>query len=200
MNERARIECQIDFLLAADRLKSITRQNRLHDGSRAENAAEHSWHLTLMALTFAQHASPGTDLCRVIELLVIHDLVEIRAGDHHRALKSADELVTIEAEEALAADHLFRALPEDQWRRFHALWQEFLAASTPEARFAHALDALHPLLMTWGPKGLGSAHHALTAEQVIQHKRPALSPFPGLWMLARETVERAVERGVLSAG
>jgi len=190
-----RIKRQIAFVLAADRLKGILRQNRIYVGSRAENAAEHSWHLILTALTLAEHALPGTDISRAIELLVLHDLVEILAGDHHRALKTAGVLTSIAAREAVASEQLFRELPDDQRQRFLSLWQEFAAASTPEARFAHALDSLHPLLMTWGPLGQGSVHHSLNARKVIEYKRLAL---PALRTLARDTVAQAVERGVLN--
>lgn len=143
----ARTDKQLEFLFISDRLKSVTRQNRLHDGSRDENVAEHSWHLTLMVLLFAEHAPSGTDLAHVTELLIVHDLVEIYAGDTMSF--AAEDSAAIALREASAAERLFGLLPEDQGLNFMKLWREFEARETAEARFAKALDALHPPLMTY---------------------------------------------------
>lgn len=188
-----RIGRQLDFLLAADRLKQVTRHNRLLDGSRNENSAEHSWHLALMALTLAEHAKPGTDVAHVVEMLVVHDLVEIDAGDHWIL---GDEDPEIARREAQAAERLYAMLPDDQRARFHDLWLEFEERRTEEARFARALDSLHPLTLVWGPGGSG-LHRPLTASFMLEHKRPALEPYPGLWELARTLLAEAVARGTL---
>lgn len=189
-----RIGRQLDFLLAADRLKQVTRNNRLLDGSRNENSAEHSWHLALMALTLAEHAKPGTDVARVVEMLIVHDLVEIEAGDHWIL---GDEDPEIARREAQAAERLYAMLPDDQRARFHDLWREFEARRTEEARFARALDSLHPLTLVWGPGGSGYVHRPLTASIMLEHKRPALEAYPGLWELARTLLAEAVARGTL---
>ncbi|KAA9009302.1 HD domain-containing protein [Histidinibacterium aquaticum] len=138
-----RLADQIRFLTAADRLKGVTRANVLMDGSRHENTAEHSWHLALWAMVFADLA-PGTDPDRTVALCLVHDLVEIYAGDHPAHLEH--DPLEVSARESEAADRLFPLLPEDQARRFRELWEEFETASTPEARAARRLDTAQPVL------------------------------------------------------
>lgn len=189
---------QTGFILTADRLKGVTRTTLLHDGSRPENSAEHSWHLALMALTLAEYAPAGTDLNRVIHLLLVHDLVEIYAGDTHFD-QSAERAEAQRAKEMDAAHRLFSLLPADQEAQFHDLWREFEERQTPEARFAKALDALQPMLLTWGPDGQGSAAHPeLTRQRVLRLKHGALSAFPELWAYAQEWLTNAVGRGILA--
>lgn len=191
---------QVAFLLTCDRLKAVTRTTFLHDGTRAENSAEHSWHLALMATTLAEHAPPGTDVNHVIRLLLVHDLVEIHAGDLHFAAPPAEHAAQAQAKED-AAHTLFTLLPEPQRADFHALHAEFVARATPEARFARALDVLQPLLLTWGEGGVGCAERepGLTATRVLALKEHALRDFPALWRLAREVVAAAVTAGTLPA-
>jgi putative hydrolase of HD superfamily len=191
-----RLTQQLSFLLAADGLKGIERNNRLLDGSRQENSAEHSWHLTLMAMTLAEHAPPGTDMAHVLQLLVTHDLVEIHAGDHWVVEENA---AAVAAAEAAAAERLFALLPVDQCDRLAALWGEFEARETPEARFARALDALHPMLLIWSAEGQGrgALHGTMTASMLRARKRPALEHYPALWSVAESLLDRAVERGLL---
>lgn len=195
---------QLDFLLACDRLKSVQRTTLLHDGSRPENSAEHSWHLALMALTLGEYAPPGTDIQRVTRLLLIHDLVEIGAGDLHFDA-SADAKAAQQRAEAGAAAQLFGLLPSAQAAEFLALWQEFEARATPEARFARALDALQPMLLTWGglqnQSGLGcrESHPELTHSRLLTLKRKYLQEFPALWDAAQQLLQQAEARGVLGA-
>ncbi len=189
-----RLDRHLAFLLTADRLKQVVRNNRLHDGSRNENSAEHSWHLTLMALTLAEHAPPGTDTGRVIEMLIVHDVVEIEAGDHWVLDGNAE---AVAAKEAAAAERLFGLLPSDQRDRFHALWTEYEARETEEARFARALDSLHPMLLVWGPGGSDEVHAPVTAGFMREYKRAALEPYPELWALAGRLLDDAVQRGAL---
>jgi len=191
----ARLDRHLDFLLTADRLKRVERNTRLHDGSRFENSAEHSWHLTLMALTLAEHAPPGTDIGRVVEMLIVHDVVEIDAGDHWVVEDNAKAVAT---KEAAAADRLFALLPDDQCRRFHALWTEYEERETPEARFARALDSPHPMLLVWGPGASDEVHAPVTADFMREYKRAALEPYPALWALAQRLLDDAVARGVLA--
>lgn len=185
---------QLAFLLAADRLKQVLRQNRLLDGSRRENSAEHSWHLTLMALTLAEHAPEGTDMARVIEMLIVHDLVEIEAGDHWVLDENS---AAVAAKEAVAAERLFALLPAEQNALFLGLWTEYEDRRTPEARFARALDSLHPMILVWGPGGSGQAHTPLTASFMRDYKRSALEPYPEIWALANALLDDAVRRGLL---
>ena len=135
-----RLARQIAFLVEADKLKSILRRTPLVDGSRLENSAEHSWHLVLTAVLMREHVPFAFDLPHVLEMLTIHDLVEIDAGDTF-AYDVAGQ-VTKAAREEAAADRLFGLLPAGQSERMHALWDEFEAAATPEARVAHAMDRL----------------------------------------------------------
>lgn len=137
-----RLDAQMAFLTEACRLKSITRGTTLCDGSRYENSGEHSWHIALYAMTLADHAPPGTDINRVIQMLLLHDLVEIDAGDAP-LFGDHDPAAMALAEDAAAA-RIFCLLPPDQAARFRALWDEFEAAETPDARFAKSLDRFQP--------------------------------------------------------
>lgn len=134
----SRLDAQMAFLHEADKLKSITRATLITDGARAETSAEHSWHVALMALTLAEHAPAGVNATRVIQMLLLHDLVEIDAGDAP-IFGSYDAQALAQAEQA-AADRLFGLLPQDQAKTFRALWDEFEANTTPDARFAKSLD------------------------------------------------------------
>ncbi|CUH76777.1 HD domain-containing protein [Tropicibacter naphthalenivorans] len=138
----SRLDRQMDFLMEIDRLKSVHRATKLADGTRRENSAEHSWHVALFALTLAEHAPQGIDRARVIEMLLLHDLVEIDAGDAP-VYGNHDASAVAEAERK-AADRIFGLLPEDQGAHFRAIWEEFEAMQTPEARFAKSLDRFAP--------------------------------------------------------
>src|SRR5215470_332517 len=152
------LDSQVGFLLEADRLKTVLRQTPLTDRSRRENSAEHSWHLALMALVLAEHAPPGTDLGRVMAMVVLRDLVEIDAGD----------LFVYEARaERAAADRLFALLPPAQASSLRALWDEFEQRATGEAKFARALDRLEPMLINMVTEGGSWAAHGVTADQVL---------------------------------
>jgi putative hydrolase of HD superfamily len=143
-----RLEAQFAFLNEADRLKSVMRATTLVDGSRAENSGEHSWHLALYALVLADQAGPGVDINRVIRMLLIHDLVEIDVGDVpiHSANGQAHASVETLAAESRAADRIFGLLPSDLAADLRALWEEFEAAETPDARFAKSLDRVQPVM------------------------------------------------------
>ncbi|MBL9052289.1 MAG: HD domain-containing protein [Tabrizicola sp.] len=143
-----RLEQQFAFLNEADRLKSVLRATTLVGGSRPENSGEHSWHLALYALVLADQAGPGVDINRVIRMLLIHDLVEIDVGDVpiHSANGQAHGSAETQAAEAKAADRIFGLLPPDLGRDLRALWEEFEAAETPDARFAKSLDRVQPVM------------------------------------------------------
>lgn len=195
------LEAQIAFLLACDQLKVVQRTTFLHDGSRAENSAEHSWHLSLMALTLGGHSPTGTDLNQVVKLLLVHDLIEIGAGDLH--FDSRPEAHAAQkARETAAAEALFGLLPSGQAAEFHALWHEFEEQATVEARFARALDALQPMLLTWGRGGLGCSdrYPELTRERLLKLKEPRLKEFPPLWQAAQDILKNAVQCGTLAEG
>ena len=139
--QSARLDAQMAFLMEADRLKSVTRATRIHDG-RFENSAEHSWHLALFAMVLGEHAPESISVERVIRMLLIHDLVEIDAGDAP-FFGEVDEAAK-EAEESAAAARLFGMLPQAQAEELLALWHEFEANETPDARFAKSLDRFQP--------------------------------------------------------
>lgn len=138
----ARIDAQMAFLTEADKLKSILRGTTLGDGSRAENSGEHSWHIALYAMILAEHSDPSVDISRVIKMLLIHDLVEIDAGDN--PIFGDYDVAKAEADEQRAADRIFGLLPADQNAEFRALWAEFEAAESADAKFAKSLDRFQP--------------------------------------------------------
>ena len=193
-----RLARQLEFLRDADRLKSVERRTRLIDRSRHENSAEHSWHLALMALTLGEYAEPGTDLARVVELLVVHDLVEIDAGDTFAYDVAA--YVGKDERERLAAERLFGQLPPDVGTRLRLAWDEFEAGATREARFANALDRLQGLLLN-DARGDGGTwtEHRVSRAAVLRRMEPIRDAAPALWAFAVRAVERAGEGGQLGS-
>jgi putative hydrolase of HD superfamily len=165
---------------------------------RRENSAEHSWHLAVMALTLAEHAPPGTDIGRVTAMVLVHDLVEIDAGDLFVYADAARQARQEEAERA-AADRIFALLPEDQAGRLRGLWDEFEERRTPEARFARALDRLQPMLENLKAGGGTWQEHGITAEQVLTKVVPLIEDgSPTLGKYASDLVGRAVRDGLLA--
>jgi putative hydrolase of HD superfamily len=190
------LENQISFLLECDRLKTVLRQSTISDGSRRENSAEHSWHLAILALVLAGHAPPGTDLSRVLAMVLIHDLVEIDAGDLFVYADAAAQ-ERQEAAERAAADRIFPLLPTPQGQQLRALWDEFEERATPEARFARALDRLQPMLLNTVTQGGTWAAHGITADQVLQRVKLIEDGSPSLGAFARQLVLDSVDRGLL---
>jgi len=191
------LDRQLGFLLEADRLKTVLRQSTLTDRSRRENSAEHSWHLALMALVLAGHAPPGTDMNRVMAMVVLHDLVEIDAGDLSVYAGEADQARQRQAERE-AADRLFPLLPPAQASALRALWDEFEERATTEAKFARALDRLQPMLInmvtgggTWRSAGV-TATEALARVALVEDGSPSLGAY------ARAMIGTAVDRGILA--
>lgn len=187
---------QMRFLLECDRLKSVLRQSTITDLSRRENSAEHSWHLAMLALVLAEHAPPGTDLARVTAMVLIHDLVEIDAGDLFVYADAAAH-DRQEAAERAAADRIFPLLPSPQGKRLRALWDEFEERKTPEARFARALDRLQPMLLNTVTNGGTWAAHGITADQVLARVKLIEDGSPSLGAYARQLVLDSVDRGLL---
>lgn len=174
-----RLQQQLAFLREIDRLKSIVRQSPLIDGSRRENAAEHAWHLAMYAMLLADYAPTGMNSLRVLQMLLIHDIVEIDAGDH--PLHGQADLAAQQEKEAAAAQRLFGMLPPDQGQALAALWQAFEHGESEEARFAKALDRLQPLLVnlytgggTWTENGVSYQQVLARYGPVIQRGAPAL--------------------------
>mgnify|MGYP001025653967 CR=1 FL=1 len=169
----ARLDAQMAFLTEADRLKTIIRATTLCDASRFENSAEHSWHLTLYALVLGDHAPDDVSVDRVVKMLILHDLVEIDAGDvpiHGEGIDHA----AIEAKEQRAADRIFGLLPADQGAELRAIWQEFEDAKTPDALFAKALDRFQPPNQNLASNGAGWQEHAVTLDKIKARVAPPI--------------------------
>lgn len=164
----ARLDHQFAFLLEADRLKAVLRASSLCDGSRRENSGEHSWHLALYALVLADQAEPGVDINRVLRMLILHDLVEIDVGDVpiHSQNGTAHGSAAVVAAEARAADRIFGLLPDDMRGPFRALWEEFEAAESPDARFAKSLDRVQPVMQNIACGGGTWAEYDVTYAQL----------------------------------
>ena len=191
------LDRQVGFVLEADRLKTVLRQSTLTDRSRRENSAEHSWHLALMALVLAEHAPPGTDLGKVMAMLVLHDLVEIDAGDLFQYAAQPQQARQAAAERA-AADRLFPILPPPQAASLRALWDEFEERATAEAKFARALDRLQPMLINMVTEGGTWAAHDVTADQVLARVALIEDGSPSLGAYARDMIDSALDRGILA--
>ena len=183
-----RLAAQFAFLNEADRLKSVLRATTLVDGSRRENSAEHSWHLVLYAMVLADQAAPGVDPVRVLRMLILHDLVEIDVGDVpiHAAGGLVHGSAQTQAAEAAAAHRIFGLLPADIGSEFHALWQEFEAAETPDAIFAKSLDRVQPVMANLSSGGGTWTEYAVTSDQLdarvgVKIARGA----PALWTWVR---------------
>ena len=182
-----RLDRQIGFLLEADRLKTVLRAQPIADGSRRENSGEHSWHLALFALVLADQAEPGVDIDRVIRMLLLHDLVEIDAGDH--PIHGSHDRAAQEAAEHAAADRIFALLPDDQAGPFRALWDEFEAGETPDARFARALDRVQPPLLNAASGGAAWRAHGVTLDNIDTRVAPAARRgAPALWAYVRNRI------------
>lgn len=187
---------RLDFFVATDALKAEQRSNWIRCEPRFETVAEHVWHATLLAMLFADAAPDGTDHNKVRDLLTVHDLVEVYAGDVPVWDQSGQD--GIEHREWDAGEKLTALLPEDVRARIDPLWQEFQRQETLEARFARAIDALHPMIVSWYPPAIGHKGAAqLTAERIIDRKRPDIAAFPQLWELAQWLVLQAIDQGFL---
>ena len=192
-----RLARQLAFILEIDRLKSVLRRTLLADGSRQENSAEHSWHIAIAAVLLSEHAAADIELGRVVRMLLVHDVVEIDAGDTY-AYDAAGHDDKAEREHA-CAERLFALLPADQEREMWDLWQEFEAAESPEARFANAVDRLMPMLHNYVTRGVAWQDHGVSSGQVVERNRVAIDGgAPELWAYAERMVAVAVERGYLA--
>jgi putative hydrolase of HD superfamily len=184
---------RLNFIIEADRLKQVIRRTRLMDGSRHENSAEHSWHLALMALTLAEYAPMPCDLNHVVQILLVHDLVEIDAGDTFAFDLQAN--LTKDAREQAAAARLFGLLPDQEGMALQALWDEFEAATSNEARFAVAMDRLEPLLCNMRNGGGTWREHHVSHAAVLQRMTPIRDGAPELWPYVLSVIAEAREQG-----
>ncbi|MYT29625.1 MULTISPECIES: HD domain-containing protein [unclassified Streptomyces] len=188
-----RLRRQIEFIIEVDRLKDVFRQSPLLAANRKENDAEHSWHLALMTLVLAEYADEPIDTSKVLALVVLHDLVEIYAGDTflYDSAAAADQ----EEREQAAADQLFALLPPDQQAHFRSLWDEFEGRRTPEARFAKAMDRLQPLLLNYGNRGGTWRTPGVTERDVLTRKSVIKDASADLWRYAQDLIHTGADNG-----
>jgi putative hydrolase of HD superfamily len=191
----SRFEKQLEFVRAVDKLKLIGRQTLLMDGSRYENDAEHSWHLSLMALILSEYANEAIDILKVLTMVVVHDLVEIHAGDTfcYDVEKNRDKA----EREKVAAEKVFGLLPDDQGESLKRVWQEFEARESPESRFAAALDRLQPLMHNYATDGAAWKKHGVKRSMVEERNAHIRDGSEKLWEEFRNIVESATEKGFL---
>ncbi|NMA62280.1 MAG: HD domain-containing protein [Firmicutes bacterium] len=190
-----RLTQQISFILEIDQLKQIYRQNLILDGSRRENDAEHSWHLAMMAVVLQEYASEPVDLSRVLQMVLLHDIVEIDAGDTfcYDVQAGLDK----HEREQKAAKRIFGLLPSDQGEELKNLWLEFEAGESPEARFAAVLDRLQPFLNNYHTEGGTWRIHGVGSEQVQKRMEPIGINAPALGAYVEKLLEEAIAQGIL---
>jgi hypothetical protein len=188
-----RMRKQIAFALLMDKQKNIFRQNHLADNSRRENDAEHAWHMAVMAYLFREYANEDIDISKVILMCLIHDVVEIEAGDTYaydeEAKKSQRE------REEIAKKHIFGILPSDQGREFEALFDEFEAQETAEARFAKAMDNLQPVLLHEANGGEDWKEHGVTKEQIMRRQEKTRHGSEELFEVIKDIIDKHIAEG-----
>ena len=190
-----RLSRQLLFLIEADRLKTVIRGSRIADASRRENTAEHSWHLALFAMVLSEYAVGEIDVWRVVQMLILHDLVEIESGDTP-LFDDEGALDQIERE-SLAADRLFGLLPAEQGAALRATWEEFERAGSPDARFAKALDRLQPILLNHIVGGGTWTDYGVSEDRERALTRRIADGAPKLWAAAEAVFADAVRNGWL---
>lgn len=193
--DKKRFDQQIRFILEIDKLKSIIRQSYLLAGTRQENSAEHSWHVALMAMLLAEYADQSVDLLRILKMLLIHDIIEIDAGDTY-CYDEAEALNQF-SRENVAAERLFGLLPQDQEVELRELWGEFEARSTPEAKFAATIDRLMPLFHNYHSEGRSWREHGIKKDQVSARNEAMKDGSLALWEFAMSLIDDAVDRQYL---
>lgn len=192
-----RLRRQMEFIVEVDKLKEVFRQTVVTQSRRGENSAEHSWHFALMVVVLAEHSNhQPLDVLRVLKMVLIHDLVEIDAGDTfaYDTKNMADQ----HEREAVAATRIFGLLPPDQAAEFRALWDEFEARRTPEAKFAAACDRIHPMLLNCRTEGHAWRKHGVTQDRVLARNAHAAEGSRALWEYALRMVDEAVAAGHLA--
>ncbi|MCB0081064.1 MAG: HD domain-containing protein [Caldilineaceae bacterium] len=192
----SRLEQQITFFLELDKLKQVLRRTRPGGSTRYEDSAQHSWHLAMMALILTEHADAPVDANRVLQMVLIHDVVEIDAGDTF--LYDVEARRSKQEDERAAAERIFGLLPVDQAMHFRELWEEYEARQTPEAQFAYALDRLMPLLQNYHNQGSTWQENGVHKGQVWQLNQPIGEASARLWETAQRVITDAVAQGYLA--
>jgi len=191
---RKRLEQQLTFLKEIDKIKNIFRRTRLLDDSRYENDAEHSWHIAVMAIILAEHANTEhIDIPRVLKMVLIHDIVEIDAGDtiiYDSTLREKNKQI-----ESQAAKRIFGMLPEDQQNEFRTLWDEFEARQTPEAKFARALDRFEPIIQNVSTRGHAWQNHGISRKQAEAANKHIADGSREIWEYVKELFAESEKKG-----
>lgn len=195
--ERERLEQQIRFIIEVDKVKNIFRQTYLADANRKENDAEHSWHLALSAVLLKEHMKGDVDLLKVIIMVLIHDLVEIDAGDTYAY--DPEGAKTKRARELKSADRIFGILPEDQGSYFRKLWDEFEEYESADAKFAHLLDNFQPFLLNDASNGLSWTEHGVHRSQVCKRNEKVPETSEIVWNKMLEVMDKHIAEGHLKA-
>lgn len=188
-----RLEKQISFIVEIDKVKNIFRQTLLADGNRKENDAEHSWHIALMAILLKEYAEEEVDVLKVMTMVLLHDLVEIDAGDTYAYDTVA--AVSKREREVKAADRIFGMLPEDQGSYFRALWDEFEAYETADAKYAHLLDNFQPLLLNDVSGGISWREHDVKKSQIYKRNERIEETSETIWKKMQELIDKNIELG-----
>lgn len=186
---------QIDFAMTVDEMKNILRRNLLIDGSRRENDAEHSWHLAMMAMLLEEYSAEAVDLERVLKIALIHDLVEVYAGDTFAYDAQGNENKC--EREIAAAEKLFGSLSSEQGKDLRALWDEFEEMQTPEARYANAIDRIQPLILNYRTDGHTWKQGNVSAAQIYKRMDIIRIAAPALWPIVEGIINTSIAAGIL---
>lgn len=188
-----RLEQQIAFILEIDKVKQIMRQTPLTDGNRKENDAEHSWHIALMALLLKEYAEDEVDVAKVMTMVLVHDLVEIDAGDTYAYDEAAAE--SKKEREQKAADRIFGILPADQGNYLRSLWDEFEAYETADAKYAHLLDNFQPMLLNDASGGISWKEHDVKKSQIYKRNAHIEETSKTIWEHMKQMVDKNIQKG-----
>ncbi|MBQ8804268.1 MAG: HD domain-containing protein [Tyzzerella sp.] len=190
-----RLEEQIAFIVEIDKVKNVFRQSYLADGKRRENDAEHSWHIALMAVLLQEYVGEPVDVAKVMTMVLIHDLVEIDAGDTYAY--DLDGIATKRERELAAAERIFGMLPEDQGANFRALWEEFEEYETADAKFAHLLDNFQPLLLNIASGGISWKEHEVRKAQIYKRNEKIEETSKPIWEYMKKVIDENIEKGFI---
>jgi putative hydrolases of HD superfamily len=193
--DQARFRKQLDFIVEVDKVKEILRKSKLFTRSRYENDAEHSWTICLMAVLLREYANDEVNLERVMKMLLIHDIVEIDAGD---TFLYAKERATVRASEEAAARRIFGLLEEDQAKELYSLWIEFEERATSEAKYARVLDRLEPIFSNYVNEGYTWKEHGISLDMVIEKNGIVEEGSKEIWAFVRALLDECVEKGYLA--
>ena len=186
---------QINFIKEIDKIKYIQRKTKLFHSDRPENDAEHSWHLAMMTIVLAEHSDVPVDVLKVLKMVLIHDIVEIDAGDTF--IYDTQKSHSNTENELIAAKRIFGLLPDEQAEELIAIWQEFEAGETPEARFAKAMDRIEPLLQNTSNNGGTWREFDVDYSKVFEKKKVIAQGSATLWKFAENLLNESVEKGIL---